>query len=228
MNRTIILTTATAALFFSTAACGQGQPQRDTKQLPVSRQRLNPDGMPGEIGYQGDFVEGYRYTDKTGENIVFAAETDVMTQEEDDDGNIITSNKAACAHRYRNTENGWEEVWRVYDMEFDCINEPVAEIVRGALSITDLDSDGTAELWIMYIKSCHGDVSPDSLYLRMYINEEVYTMKGEALLEYYYNNQWYSTGGEYTFGDGFLNRNTPAAYVDYAKRLWEKHKERKF
>jgi len=105
-------------------------------------------------------------------------------------------------------------------MEFECKNKPVAEFVREAFTITDLDGDGVAEIWLMYIKSCRGDVSPHNMFLRMYAGEEVYTLTGETRLVL---SDGSVVGGEYAIDDNFLNNNTPSAFVDYAKSLWEKH-----
>ena len=185
----------------------------------ISLQALTPDELPGEIGYQGDFVEAYRYTDATGENIVLTAETEVTVWEEGDDDTPATSNKAVYAYRFLKNGNDWEEVWRVYDMEFECINDPVAQIVRGALSITDLNGDGVAEIWMIYLKSCHGDVSPDNMFLRMYDNDEVYTITGTTKL----TTPFGVMGGEYTLDNNFLSNGTSSVFVEYAKALWEKH-----
>ena len=191
---------------------------RDEEAL-IRPQKLNESDIPGEIGYQLDFVEGYRYTDKTGENIVFATEGGVMEWGEDDDG-VTLSNKDLRAYRFLKVDGQWEEVWRVYDMVFECKNKPVAEFVREAFTITDLDGDGVAEIWLMYIKSCRGDVSPHNMFLRMYAGEEVYTLTGETRLVLSDDSV---VGGEYVMDDNFLHNNTPPAFVDYAKSLWEKH-----
>jgi hypothetical protein len=191
---------------------------RDEEAL-IRPQKLNESDIPGEIGYQLDFVEGYRYTDKTGENIVFATEGGVMEWGEDDDG-VTLSNKDLRAYRFLKVDGQWEEVWRVYDMEFECKNNPVAEFVAGAFSITDLDNDGVAEIWLLYIKSCKGGDDPDNMFLRMYADEEVYTLTGKTRLVL---SDGSVVGGEYAMDDNFLNNNTPSAFVDYAKSLWEKH-----
>jgi hypothetical protein len=139
--------------------------------------------------------------------------------ERSDDGATL-SNKDVYAHRFLKVDGQWEEVWRVYDMEFECVNNPVAEFVREAFTITDLDSNGVAEIWLMYIKSCKGDVSPENMFLRMYAGEEVYTLTGETRLVF---SDGSSIGGEYIMDDNFLHPNTPRVFVDYAKALWEKH-----
>ena len=235
MNRILIL--ATSALFLFSTACGQksSSPQTnspqdtktsvaDTKQETILLQKLTSDAIPGEIGYQGDLVEGYRYTDKMGDNIVICTETGVMVWDEPEDG-LVLSNSVLYAYHFLKKGNDWEEIWKVYDMEFECVNYPVAEFVKGSLSITDLNNDGVAEIWIMYIKSCKGDVSPDAMFLRMYDNEEIYTMTGENRIKISDGDSETVWGGEYTMDDRFLNRNTPAKFVEYAKEMWGKYND---
>ena len=208
---------AAAALLISAASCGQ--------QTTIRPQQLNESDLPGDISYQGDLVAGCKYTDKTGENIVILTETEVMKWEDETDDWIILSNKSLYAHRFLKVNGQWEEVWRVYDMEFECINYPIAEFVKEAFTITDLDRDGVAEIWLMYIKSCKGGVDPDNMFLRMYAGEEVYTLTGETKIRFHSNEDGmeYSYGGEYAMDDNFLNKQTPSVFVDYAKALWEKH-----
>jgi len=204
-----------AALLMVAVSCGQ-------KAESIRLQTLTSADIPGEIGYQGDLIEVYGYTDNTGENIVMLTETDVMQWGETEDG-LILSNKTIFAYRFLKNNDNWEEVWRVYEMEFECEHYPIAEFVKGALSVTDLDNDGIAEIWLMYVKSCKGGVDPDAMFLRMYDNEEVYTMKGETKLELSDGTEKVIMGGEYIFDNKFLHQNTPPAFVDFAKKLWEKH-----
>ena len=197
------------------ASCGQAT---------VKQQKLNPADIPGEIPWQGDLIEGYRYTDNTGENIVITTESDVLTNAEEE---YETSYKQIWAHRFIKHKDSWDEVWKLYDIEDNCENYPVARFVNGALSITDIDGNGTAEIWLMYVKSCKGDVSSDDMFLRMYDNEEIYTMTGETRLTLSDGASKETYGGEYTFDDRFLNKNTKPAFVEFAKTLWEKHIEGK-
>jgi len=222
MKKYQVFLTAAALIMIFAVSYGQksvSKPNAGEKQV-ISRQKLNPAHIPVGIRYMGNLVEAYKYADNTGENIVITAETKVTTNEVE--GGDFLSNKALYAHRFLKKNGKWEEVWKVYDMEFECMNYPVAEFVKGALSITDIDNNGTAEIWLMYLKSCRGDVSPNSMFLRMYDNKDVYTMTGESKLslpaEY-----GVAMGGKYTLDKKFLNKKTPPAFVDFAKSLWKKH-----
>ena len=227
----ITFLTAAAALLTLAASCGQNASkqqtttQQEVDQTTIAKQKLNSADIPGEIPWQGDLIEAYRYEDNTGENIVITTESDVMEWmefEEDEDAPEM-SYKQFWAYRFQKHGNEWKEIWKVYDMESKCMNYPIAEFIKGALQITDLDNNGTAEIWMMYLKSCKGDVSPDNMFLRMYDNEKVYTMTGESKLELHYDGKTEVFGGEYTFDNQFLNKNTNPAFIEFAKKLWEKH-----
>jgi len=188
-------------------------------------QKLGPDDyIPGDIGYQGEIVEAYRYFDKTGENIVILAESDVLESPENEYGDVEYY-KNIYAYRFLKKGDDWEEVWRVYEYSDLCFNHPAAEFIKGSFTLTDLNKDGVAETWIIYIKSCKGDVSPDPMFLIMNDNlQSTYTMSGFTKVVMSDGEEGFvEVGGEYELGDKFLHRNTPPTFVNFAKNLWEKH-----
>ena len=194
------------------------------KVSQIRMQKLSVNKIPGEIAYQGDVVEAYTYTDKTGENIVILAESDVMETAENEYGDVEYY-KNLYAYSYLKKGNDWEENWRLYDNSEECFNHPAAEFVKGSFSLTDLNNDGIAETWIMYIKSCKGDVSPDPMFLIMNDNVQfTYTISGlTKVLMSDGVDDFIMVGGEYELDERFLHRNTPLAFVNFAKDMWEKH-----
>ncbi|MCL2041071.1 MAG: hypothetical protein FWG84_03405 [Bacteroidales bacterium] len=234
MNK-VKLSTAIAAIIICAASCGGQQPktsseatdaadtlavvpQSETIEVEIILQKLNLDAIPAEAGYTGNLCEAYRYTDKTGDNMLILTETEVITWEDDED---FLSNKAIYAHRFLKKSNTWEEAWQFYHPVEECMNYPVAEFVRGALSVTDLDGDGVAEIWLVYISSCRGDFSPDELSIRMYEGSEQYGMTGEKRMKFADDY----IGGEYTFDKKFTDRNTYPAFREHADMLWNKYVE---
>ena len=231
MQRIKFLTAAAAALLTLAASCGQNAQKQGVEQTTIQKQELTSADIPGEIPWQGDLIKGYRYEDNTGENIVITTESEIMDwidpENPDEDGG---SYKQMWAYRFQKQGNEWVEVWKFYEIETYCYNFPVADFVKDALSITDLDNNGTAEIWLMYLQSCPGDPSPIAMYLRMYDNLTIYTMEGTNRMpcpiwkeggELEFEMQ----GGEYTFDNQFLNKNTNPAFVEFAKSLWEKNIE---
>ena len=207
------------------ASCGQrqtGEHIRDDKveHEGINVQRINLNELPEDVWYMGDFSEAYRYFDQTGENIVILTETEVATSE-DDDGNTL-SYKAIYAHRFLKKDSNWKEEWRAHHYEDECINYPVAEFVKESFSITDLDNNGVAEIWLVFISSCHGDISPNKLFIRMDDGEAIYMMSGERRLKL---SEEFILGGDYTFDEKFTDSNMPLAFREYAVGLWEKYND---
>ena len=225
-----------------TASCGQRQTKGNTsltfKAIEVedfvkhpgvtknetgfNLQKINLNELPEDVLYMGDFSEAYRYVDPTGENIVVLTETGVTTTADEDEN--ILSCKAIYAYRFLKKDNTWKEVWSIHHYEDECINYPVAEFVKESFSITDLDNNGMAEIWLVFISSCHGDISPDKLFIRLDDNQAVYMMSGERRLKL---SDEFILGGEYTFDEKFIDRNTPSAFREYAMSMWDKYVEYK-
>lgn len=47
--------------------------------------------------------------------------------------------------------------WRVYDYVLDCPVDLLLNSIPNTFTVTDLNKDGFAEVWIMYKRSCAGD-----------------------------------------------------------------------
>jgi hypothetical protein len=213
MNKYFVII-ATASLFILlTASCGQ---RASNKQIVPHLLVLSE--IPGEAGYMGDIVEAYKYTDSTGDNIVLLTETEVMDVSIDEDTPMF--NKGLYAYRFQKKGDAWEEAWRVYHSKDDCPHFPVAQFVKGAFTLTDLNSDGEAEVWLVYVSSCHDNASPNYLYTTMETVNRQYNTYGECLLKLPNGD---SMGGGFAFCDNFANATTPPAFLDFAETLREKH-----
>ncbi|MDR0794882.1 MAG: hypothetical protein LBE79_02330 [Tannerella sp.] len=210
MKKTTLLTTI-AALLLLAASCGQRQ---------ITPQPLPFDEIPGEAGYMGNIVEAYKYTDKTGENIVLLTETEVRDVTINPNNPVLY--KGLYAFRFLKKDDRWEEVWRVYHYQDDCSHYPVAEFIKGAFTLTDLNIDSEAEVWMAYKASCKGGIDPDWLYVTMETGNRQYNVYGVCRLKFPDGS---SMGGEYNFDDNFMDVNTPRIYRDYASKMWDKHVE---
>lgn len=70
----------------------------------------------------------------------------------------------------------------------------------------------------MYKTVCHGDVSPVTMKIIMYEGNKKYAVRGDTRVSV---SEGHTMGGEYTFDDAF--KNGPAAFREYAKKLWAKN-----
>ncbi|MGL6127117.1 M949_RS01915 family surface polysaccharide biosynthesis protein [Chryseobacterium artocarpi] len=183
--------------------------------------RIDSAKIPATIQYKGNFRDGFRWKDKTGEYIVITSETGIYRNENlphefDDSGDA-----EVFAHCYSLQNN--QQIWKVYDYIKDCPVDIVAEFVKNTLSVTDLDHNGIAEVWMMYKTVCHGDVSPSDMKIIMYEGNKKFAMRGESRIQYGINdnNEPMFEGGNYTFDKAF--KEGPKAFREYAEKLWNKH-----
>lgn len=185
--------------------------------------KIDSTQVPKTFRYKGNFKDGFRWKDKTGEYTVITSETGIYRNEnfphEEDD-----SRDAEVFAQCYSLENN-QLVWKVNDFIKDCIVDIEAEFKKNTLSVTDLDKNGIAEVWIMYKMACKGDVSPSNLKIIMYEGKQKFAMRGETKIRSGMENHGKPIfeGGSYTFDKAF--QQGPETFRDYAVKLWTKHME---
>lgn len=179
--------------------------------------------IPETIKYSGEFKDGYRWKDNTGQYLVFITETgntrnEKMEHEFDDSGDA-----ELFSYCYKIKDSKYELKWKIYDFINDCPVDMIAEFFENTLQITDLNKDGVAEVWAMYKTVCHGDVSPLDLKIIMYEGPQKYAVRGESKIEFGVddNGKTVFEGGEYHLDNSF--KNGPESFLTYAKKLWSNH-----
>lgn len=175
---------------------------------------------PKALNYKGNFKDGFRWKDKTGEYVVITSETGVYIN-----GNFSHENDGSDAEVFAqcySLENN-QLVWKVNDFVKDCMVDIEAEFKKNTLAITDLDKNGIAEVWMMYKTACKGDVSPSDLKVIMYEGKQKFAMRGETKIRTGMEDHGKPVfeGGSYTFDKAF--QQGPKAFRDYAETLWNKN-----
>ncbi len=165
----------------------------------------------------GSIVKVAPYADATGNNLVLLAETDIIETGEG------KRSKELSAYRYRLDKDGTiKEVWRVRDYVRDCdLDAMTASFITDAFHITDLDNSGTVEVWMPYVLQCAGDPGPMTMKIIMYQGTLKHAVRGETRSRVEANE---FAGGDYTLDEEFAVR--PAQFVDFARELWAKHRDR--
>ncbi|MHA3786568.1 M949_RS01915 family surface polysaccharide biosynthesis protein [Flavobacterium hauense] len=179
--------------------------------------KLKTNDIPKTISYKGTVVAAIRYNDKVGDNILLATESGTIDDIKTTDTSP-TDSASITAYLYTFKEGNWALNWKIYDFVEECPVDIELNFITPAISVTDLNKDGKAEVWVMHKVGCHGDVSPVSMKLIMYENGKKYAMRGENRAHVGYNEY---LGGEYTFDTVF--RQGPKQFRDYATQLWKKH-----
>jgi hypothetical protein len=181
-------------------------------QLRVSP--LAPAAVPSTLKHAGRVVQALRYTDRTGTYTVLATQSgptaDPAAKDTDDA-------QRADLYAYQYPAAGSMPNWQVHDFVGDCPLDLQARFRPKGLTVTDLNQDGTAEVWLVYRTVCRGDVSPSTQKIIMYEGTRKYAVRGTSRL----NVGGQSDGGSYTF-DAALQA-APIAFRQHAAQLWKQH-----
>lgn len=180
---------------------------------------INISELPKDMKYEGKIVNAIKWRDKLGENVVITTETGIYESKKfnhDNNG----SDAEIFAYHYAVENNNFKQTWRVYDYISDCPVDIAAEFIDNTFQITDLDNNGIAEIWLMYIIVCHGDVSPSDMKIIMYEGSKKFAIRGENKVMHGIDsdgNKMY-IGGEYKIDKAFSEG--PKVFLDFAKKLW--------
>lgn len=152
-----------------------------------------------------------KWYDASGENWLVLYETGSFIPK----GNTLASAKLSAV-LFIKTDSGFIPRWKMNDFINDCGPYVVCSFYDKHLSITDIDSNGIAEIMMVYAKSCKGDVGPNEKKLLLYEGQHKYAISGEELM----------IMGKDTLG-GALNRDTsfqslPQEIQEAALKHWHK------
>jgi hypothetical protein len=183
-------------------------------QLRVSP--LAPSAVPAALKRSGRVVQALRYTDRTGTYTVLATEIGPRP----DPAAQGSGGQRADLYAYQYPAAGAAPTWQVHDFEADCPLDLEAKFLPRGLTVTDLDQDGTAEVWLAYRTTCRGDVSPSTQKIIMYEGPRKYAVRGTSRIAI--GNGQYD-GGTYTLDAAWLD--APAAFRQHAVQLWRQHRD---
>jgi hypothetical protein len=125
--------------------------------------------VPPTLKHAGRVVQALRYTDRTGTYTVLATHTKSA-------GNV----PRADLYAYQYPATGVAPTWQVHDFIADCPLDLQARFRPKGVTVTDLDQNGTAEVWLVYRTVCRGDVSPSTQKIIMYEGKRKYAVRGTS------------------------------------------------
>lgn len=152
-----------------------------------------------------------KWYDQKGENWLVLYETGAFIAQ----GKEFPSAKLSAV-LYLKTDTGFVQQWKMNDFVNDCELDMVCNYYDHHLSITDLDSNGVAEIMMVYALSCKGDVSPNEKKLILYEGGKKFALRGEELLIMKKD----TVGGHFTPDVSF--KNLPAIIQDSAVKHFQK------
>ncbi|GAB3637375.1 hypothetical protein GCM10027422_29650 [Hymenobacter arcticus] len=182
-------------------------------QLRVSP--LAPAAVPATLKRSGRVVQALRYTDRTGTYTVLATQSGPAP----DPAAPASDSQRADLYAYHYPANSAAPTWQVHDFEDDCPLDIEAQFRPKGLTVTDLDHDGTAEVWLVYRTTCRGDVSPSTQKIIMHEGPQKYAVRGTSRIAIG-NGQ--HDGGAYTLDAAW--QAAPVAFRQHAAQLWQQHR----
>jgi hypothetical protein len=186
-------------------------------QGKISILKFDARSLSAEIRYQGKIVDGARWTDSNGENILVLTQTDKFPTKgkKNSEGEDPSFDAEVYAYNYVIKGGKTLLLWKITDFMRDCAFDLYAGFMKETLSITDLDSNGIAESSFLYKLSCRSDVSPDGLKLIMHEGATKYAIRGTTKLPPEYG------GGEMNLDPAFKQAND--ALRNFAVEQWNKN-----
>ncbi len=152
-----------------------------------------------------------KWHDALGENWLVLYETGAYIEKGETDASAKLS-----AVLYQKTDSGFVTKWKMKDYISNCGLDITCTFYDDHLSITDLDSNGIAEITMVYALSCKGDVSPNEKKLIMYEAGKKYAIRGEELMIL----QQDTIGGSWKADTAFSD--APKAFLSFAVEHWKK------
>jgi len=127
--------------------------------------------LPAPHSFQ--LKQAKKWHDASGENWLVLYET----------GSYIQKPKTAASAQlsailYQKTDSGFVETWKMTDEVTDCESDVACSFYDNQLSVTDLDSNGLAEVTLVYSLGCKGDVQANNKVLVLYEGNRKYTLLG--------------------------------------------------
>jgi hypothetical protein len=177
--------------------------------------------LPSDVKYQGSVINGKRWSDKNGENIIILTLTKKHGSGKKGYDGEDMMNRELYAYQYVKKSGGWSQLWKVNDLITECPVDLTLEFFGGSLTVTDLNNDGVGETTFLYKLCCRGDVSPCDMKLIMHEGETKYAIRGTMKL--FVDGGWH--GGDYKVDKSF--DSAPSGFLEYAKEQWGKYKTEK-
>jgi hypothetical protein len=171
--------------------------------------------VPATFKRAGRVVQALRYTDRTGTYTVLATQSGPAP----DPAAQASDGQRADLYAYQYPASGPASTWQLHDFVADCPLDLAAEFRPKGLTVTDLDQDGTAEVWLVYRTTCRGDVSPSTQKIIMHEGAQKYAVRGTSRIAIG-NGQ--HDGGTYVLDAAW--QAAPVAFRQHAAQLWQQHR----
>ena len=191
----------------SMESAGQGQ---------ITLSKLDISNLPKEIKYEGKINNAVRWKDGSGDNIIITTETGPYSSKTEKDED--SKDAELFAYHFISEGDSIKLTWKIYDFIKACPLDIEANFIKNTLQVTDLNNDGSGEVWLMYKTACRSDVSPSDMKIIMYQKQQKFAMRGQNKVQV---SEMEFSGGDYKFDKGFTEG--PNEFRVFAKSMWDKN-----
>jgi hypothetical protein len=189
----------------------------------IAAHAVNSVDIPDGISFEGKFVNAFSWTDRLSKNLVVMSETGIEKNDKFPHSDKDNNDAELFACHYILSGNSATKTWCIYDYVADCSCDLFAKFLPDALSISDLNNNGIAEVWIIYRKMCRGDIGPANMKIIMHEGTKKYVLRGttKAWIGTDENGKAKYDGGDYTMDAAMLR--APKSFRTHAAALWNKN-----
>lgn len=186
------------------------QPEMEQQVVEINQQKFDVNELP-LLDYKGTIVDGKRWIDANGENIILLSHEELIETENEE------SMEQLYAYQYIKKGDKFELTWKIYDfMQAESWMDIYAKFIPQTLAISDIDGNGIAETMFMYGLFAGTDVSPATVKLMMHEEDKKYALRGLQVIDIGGDEL---IGGDYEIDKAF--KNAPDSFLDLAKKHWD-------
>lgn len=144
--------------------------------------------IPRDVFYRGIIVECLEFDDANGHNILILTQTGMFPVSEKNEIGAyekVGDRAEVNAYLYARSDekNSYKSIWKVTDFQ-ECNDfDLYAGFTKKSLSVSDVNTDGMAEVSFQYTLSCRSDVSPADRKLYCFNSNEKFIFLGVTTLE---------------------------------------------
>lgn len=165
----------------------------------IAPQALALAEIPPSLRLPGQLLEGWRWQDSNGENLLVVFRTVTLSRQQlaapsqpaappdssaEVDMRDLERSAQLTARQYVRRRGRYTELWRLQDAVANCPLDLTLRLRPGSTAITDLDRDGRSETTLLYALACRGDVSGATLKLIMRAGAAKYALRGFTVVQY--------------------------------------------
>jgi hypothetical protein len=149
-----------------------------TEVISIQPVKLTKEQLPAGIKFKGTLHEAWQWKDRSGDNLLITSVVPPYSDKQKNEYGEEGGSSELYAFHFVKNDSSYSLLWEISDAEKACPFDLTLGFFKDAVTITDLDKDGTAETTVQYKKACRSDVSPAYMKLVMHEDTTKYSLRG--------------------------------------------------